>query len=151
MSSHQTQDVQGPGRPILWAIRLGAAFVALMAAWRLGMSLYSMLGDHKLAVREASLTFMWIPDLFFLAVFGYLAFACRQIGRRRYQEIGLVASGLQIVFLVATLVVFRRWTDAEALGFDDPLTWLHILLPSLWCGWFLLYLLLQAWLGRRGT
>ncbi len=149
MRSNQDQAAEGPGSASLWTIRIGAAFVALMAGWRAAMTLSSMIGGYKLAIREAALSFMWVPDLLFFVAFGYLALAAHRAGRRLYQEIALVTSGLQLVFLLATLVVFRRWTDAEALGFDDPLTWLHVLLPSLWCCWLIGYTLLRLWRLKR--
>jgi len=126
---------------------LGALFTAAMALWRLLLYAGSLISGARLPVQEAALTFMWIPDLLFLLVFLYLAWRAPELQSRCYRETGLIVAGLQSAFLLATMIVFRRWTDAAALGFDDPLTWLHIILPSLWCAWFFLFLLWQIWRG----
>ncbi|MEO1190217.1 MAG: hypothetical protein AAFY02_00540 [Pseudomonadota bacterium] len=146
-----TDDRQGtpaPGVITLWVIRLGALWVAAMALWRIALSLDASIQGLRLQVREAALTFMWIPDLLFCGLFLYLAFAAGRAGRQIYQETGLITAGLQIAFLVATTVVFRGWTDGAALGFTDYLTWCHVIVPSLWCAWFFLYLLWGLWRGR---
>ncbi len=147
MMSRKTtgQDAEGPGTTVLWLLRLGALFTAAMALWRLLLYATSMASGTRLPVEEAALTFMWIPDLLFLAIFLWLAWRASRLCSRAYIETGLITSALQIAFLLATMIVFRRWTDAAALGFGDPLTWLHIILPSLWCAWFFLYLLRELW------
>ncbi len=143
-----TEHAEQPGSLLLWSLHLGALFTAAMALWRILLYATSLALGTRLPVEEASLTFMWIPDLLFLVLFLWLAWRAARFRSRAYLETGIIASGLQIAFLLATMIVFRRWTDAAALGFDDPLTWLHILLPSLWCAWFFLYLLHELW--RQG-
>ncbi len=147
MSADKTtlEDAGQPSGAILWILRLGALFTAAMALWRILLYATSLLSGTRLPVQEAALTFMWIPDLLFFLLFCWLAWRAPRLRSRVYLETGLIASGLQIAFLAATMIVFRRWTDAEALGFDDPLAWLHILLPSLWCAWLFLYLLRELW------
>jgi len=136
-------------RALVWVVRLGCLYVAAMALWRVVLYADALLRDLQLPVRQAALTFMWIPDLVFLTVFAGLAVVADRLDRRSVVETGLIASGLQIAFLVATFVVFRRWTDAAALSFGDPLTWLHILLPTLWCAWFFCFLALRLWRMMR--
>ncbi len=137
-----------PSGRLLWFLRLGALFTAAMALWRVLLYAGSLVSGEALPVQQAALTFMWIPDLLFLLLFLWLAWRARRLTDRVYIETGLIVSALQIAFLVATMIVFRRWTDAAALGLDDPLTWLHVILPSLWCAWFFLYLLRELW--RQG-
>lgn len=155
-SNTTTQDAGQPGSAVLWAIRAGAVFTAAMALWRVLLYASSLASGTRLPVEEAALTFMWIPDLLFLLLFIWLAWRAPRLRKRTYIETGLIACGLQIAFLAATIIVFRRWTDAVALGFSDPLTWLHILLPSLWCAWFFLYLFREllrqsGYLGGRSS
>ncbi|GAB5470966.1 MAG: hypothetical protein Kilf2KO_39960 [Rhodospirillales bacterium] len=150
MTSAAKPSLAPPGPIALWLLRLGALWVAAMALWRIVLYLHSLATGLRLPVREASLTFMWIPDLIFLGLFVTLAIATRHAGKRLYIETGLVASALQIAFLVATTLIFRRWTEAAAFGFADPLTWMHAIVPSLWCAWFFLYLLVRLWRLERG-
>lgn len=138
-----------PAGIALWALRLGALYVAAMALWRILLYVTALTRGLLLPVREAALTFMWIPDLVFLAVFLGLALFARRLARRAWVETALIAAGLQIAFLAATFVVFRRWTDAAALGFGDPLTWLHVLLPAAWCAWLFLFAGRRLWRLQR--
>lgn len=155
-SNTTTQNAGQPGNAVLWIVRGGAIVTAAMALWRILLYATSLAAGTRLPVQEAALTFMWIPDLLFLLLFLWLAWRAPRLHKRSYIETGMIASGLQIAFLIATMIVFRRWTDAAALGFGDPLTWLHILLPSLWCAWFFLYLFREfmrqiGYLGGRSS
>ncbi len=155
-SNTTTHDAGQPGNAVLWGLRAGALFTAAMALWRVLLYVTSLASGTRLPVQEAALTFMWIPDMLFLLLFVWLAWRAPRLRRRSYIETGLIASGLQIAFLLATMIVFRRWTDAAALGFGDPLTWMHVILPSIWCAWFFLYLFRELlrqsdYLGGRSS
>ncbi len=155
-SNTTAQDAGQPGNAVLWLLRAGALFTAAMALWRVLLYVTSLTSGIRLPVQEAALTFMWIPDLLFVLLFVWLAWRAPRLRKRTYIETGLITSGLQIAFLAATMIVFRRWTDAAALGLGDPLTWLHILLPSLWCAWLFLYLFREllrqsGYLGGRSS
>jgi len=124
----------------LWAIRIGALYVAAMAFWRLAITIFSIVNAVSLEVPVAALTFTPIPDAAFCLTFLYLCFFAGRRGSDAYREIGIVAGLLQIIVLVALTITFRRWTDGYAFSFSGVILYQHVVFPCLWCLWLVVYL-----------
>lgn len=117
----------------IWAARLGLVFCAGAALWRAALYVFSAMGGVALEVPEASLTFMPIPDAFFVVVFLWLAIACGRPLRPWFIEAGIIAGLLHAATLVSYTIIFNGWTKGEALGFDRLSTYLHVVIPALVC------------------
>jgi len=142
------------GSPLaIWLARIGLVFCAGAALWRAALYVFSVAGRVALEVPEASLTFMPIPDAIFTVVFLWLAVACGRPIRPWFLEAGIIAGLLHAATLVSYAIIFRGWTNAEALGFDRLSTYLHVVIPVIVCLGFagrLSLIALRRWrLGRR--
>ncbi len=149
MSADQDQRF---GSPLaIWAARAGLIFCAGAALWRAALYVFSTAGGVALEVPEASLTFMPIPDAIFTIVFLVLAVTVGRPIKEWFLETGIIAGLLHAATLISYAIIFRGWTDAEALGFDRLSTYLHVVLPVIICLSFAARLCQIAWRRWRAV
>lgn len=135
-------------RGLMLAVLAGWLWCAAVSAYRLFLLVSSLLGwQGELAPADAVLTFMPVADLAFAVLFVALAVQSLRPLRDTMPDNGVMLCGLYVLYVIPYVAAFRHLTQTAAFSFSAPATYIHYVLPVLFCLMTIAYLRLSRRVG----